>query len=166
MRWSSYPSNLCLPIQSSERRICITYIGTGCPEKLWMPCPWKCSRSGWMWLWSTWPSGGCPWPWKVGWNQIIFKRLSNPNLSMIPLFVDIWYQSLAIPSNSNVLTPLNLAFCHLHVATYSWLKLGKTLNFQVSYRVGARNTHHRTVQRMKIDEEISLFKLPYQTRLY
>ncbi|GAB0179741.1 hypothetical protein GRJ2_000439400 [Grus japonensis] len=22
--------------------------GTGCPEKLWMPPPWKCSRPGWM----------------------------------------------------------------------------------------------------------------------
>lgn len=20
----------------------------GCPEKLWTPCPWKCSRSGWL----------------------------------------------------------------------------------------------------------------------
>lgn len=21
--------------------------GTSCPEKLWMPCPWKCSVPGW-----------------------------------------------------------------------------------------------------------------------
>jgi len=24
--------------------------GAGCPEKLWMPPPWKCSRPGWMGL--------------------------------------------------------------------------------------------------------------------
>ena len=23
-------------------------IGTGCPEKLWLPPPWQCSRPGWM----------------------------------------------------------------------------------------------------------------------
>jgi len=22
--------------------------GTGCPEKLWLPPPWQCSRPGWM----------------------------------------------------------------------------------------------------------------------
>jgi len=25
--------------------------GTGCPEKLWMPRPWRCSRAGWMGPW-------------------------------------------------------------------------------------------------------------------
>jgi len=30
---------------------------TGCPHKLWMPHPWRHSRSGWMGLWATWPSG-------------------------------------------------------------------------------------------------------------
>jgi len=24
--------------------------GTGCPEKLWLPPPWQCSRPGWMGL--------------------------------------------------------------------------------------------------------------------
>jgi len=24
--------------------------GTGCPKKLWMPCPWKCARPGRMGL--------------------------------------------------------------------------------------------------------------------
>jgi len=41
--------------------------GTGCPEKLWMPPPWKCSRPGWMGLWATWSSGRCPCPWQGGW---------------------------------------------------------------------------------------------------
>jgi len=28
--------------------------GRGCPEKVRMPSPWKCSRPGWMGLWATW----------------------------------------------------------------------------------------------------------------
>jgi len=28
--------------------------GTGCPEKLWMPHPWRCSRPGWMGPWAAW----------------------------------------------------------------------------------------------------------------
>ena len=38
------------------------------PERLWMPHPWKCLRPGWMGLWATWSSGGCPCPWQGGWN--------------------------------------------------------------------------------------------------
>ena len=30
--------------------------------------PWKCSRPGWMGLWATWSSGGCPCPQQGGWN--------------------------------------------------------------------------------------------------
>jgi len=42
--------------------------GTGCPERLWLPPPWKCSRPGWMGFWATWSSGRCPCPWQGGWN--------------------------------------------------------------------------------------------------
>ena len=34
--------------------------GTGCPEKLGMPHPWKCSRPGWMGLGATSSGGRCP----------------------------------------------------------------------------------------------------------
>uniref|UniRef100_A0A8C2T0S5 Elastin n=1 Tax=Coturnix japonica TaxID=93934 RepID=A0A8C2T0S5_COTJA len=27
--------------------------GTGCPGRLWMPRPWRCSRPGWMGPWAT-----------------------------------------------------------------------------------------------------------------
>ena len=57
--------------------------GTGCPEKLWLPPPWQCSRPGWMGLWATLSSGRCPWSWQGWWNQIVFKVTSNPNHSMI-----------------------------------------------------------------------------------
>lgn len=34
--------------------------GLSCPEKLYMPHPWKCLRPGWLGLWAAWSSGGCP----------------------------------------------------------------------------------------------------------
>jgi len=37
-----------------------------------LPPPWKCSRPGWMEVWATWSSGGCPCSWQGGWNQMIF----------------------------------------------------------------------------------------------
>jgi len=30
--------------------------GTGCPEMLWIPCPWRCLRPDWMGTWAIWPS--------------------------------------------------------------------------------------------------------------
>uniref|UniRef100_A0A672U6S9 EGF-like domain-containing protein n=1 Tax=Strigops habroptila TaxID=2489341 RepID=A0A672U6S9_STRHB len=39
--------------------------GTGCPEKLWLPHPWQCSRPGWtQGLGATCSSGRCPCPWQ------------------------------------------------------------------------------------------------------
>jgi len=50
-------------------------------------CNWKDAaaalRPGWMGLWATWSSGGCPCSWQGGWNQMIFKVPSNPYHSMI-----------------------------------------------------------------------------------
>ena len=40
--------------------------GTGCPEKMWMPCPWGRLRPIWMALWAAWPSGCLPK--QGGWN--------------------------------------------------------------------------------------------------
>ena len=38
--------------------------GTGCPDRLWMHHPWRCSRPGWMGPWAAWSSikGVCWWP--------------------------------------------------------------------------------------------------------
>ena len=33
---------------------------TGCPERRWMPCPWRHLRSGWTRLWAAWSSWRCP----------------------------------------------------------------------------------------------------------
>ena len=45
--------------------------GTGCPERLWMPHPWRCSRPGWMGPWAAWSSkwGGW-WPCPAGGLEI------------------------------------------------------------------------------------------------
>lgn len=42
-----------------------------CPEKFWMPHPWKLSRPDWMGLWVAWSSG------------MFFRIPSNPNNSVI-----------------------------------------------------------------------------------
>ena len=87
--WGAHPGTTAL--------LCDTYssaihwgwwnTGTGCPEKLWLPPPWNCSRPGWMELWATWSGGRCPCSWQEGWKQGIFKVPSNPNHSVILWFI-------------------------------------------------------------------------------
>jgi len=61
--------------------------GTGCPERLWMPHLWRCSKQSWMEPWGTWPStwfsGGQSCLWQVGWNVMILELSSNPGHSVI-----------------------------------------------------------------------------------
>lgn len=70
--------------------------GTGCPERLRMLHPWRCSRPVWMGPWATWSStrSGGWWPclWQEGWNMMIFGVHSNPSHSMIVWIPDspIW----------------------------------------------------------------------------
>jgi len=56
---------------------------TGCPEKLWLPPPWQCSRPGWSGLWAAWSGGRCPCPWQGAWDYMTFKTPSNAHHSMI-----------------------------------------------------------------------------------
>jgi len=60
---------------------------TGCPDRLWMHCPWRCSRPGWMGPWAAWSSIKCGgwWPcllW-LGWTSMILEVPSNPGHSVI-----------------------------------------------------------------------------------
>ena len=61
--------------------------GMGCPERLWMLHPCRCSRPGWMGSWATWSStrSGGRWPclWQGGWKLMILGVPSNPSYSMI-----------------------------------------------------------------------------------
>ena len=66
--------------------------GTGCPERLWMPHPWRCSRPGWMGPWAAWSSiryeGWWPCLWQGGWSLMILQVPSNPSHSMILRFYE------------------------------------------------------------------------------
>ena len=59
-----------------------------CPEKLWLPHPWRCSRPGWMGPWAAWSSikqeGWWPCLWQGGWSFMILEVPSNPGHSVIP----------------------------------------------------------------------------------
>ena len=61
--------------------------GTGCPERLWMPHLWRCSKPGWMGPWAAWSSITCGgwWPclWQGGWRFMIHEVSSNPSHSVI-----------------------------------------------------------------------------------
>jgi len=65
---------------------------TGCPERLWMPLTWRCSRPGWMGPWAAWPSNKCggwqPCLWRGGWSFMILVVHSNPSHSMIVWLYD------------------------------------------------------------------------------
>ena len=64
--------------------------GTGCPERLLMPHPWKHSRSSWTGLWATWSSWRCPCLLQGGWTRWPLKVTSNPNHSVILSSVFMW----------------------------------------------------------------------------
>ena len=51
-----------------RRKSLLWGIGMGCPRKLWMLHPWRCSRPGWTEPWVIWFSVRCPCPWQGGWN--------------------------------------------------------------------------------------------------
>jgi len=60
----------------TDSQICYNH-WTGCPEKLWMPHPWRNSRTGWIGLWAAWTGGWQPYPRQGSWNRVIFKILSK-----------------------------------------------------------------------------------------
>lgn len=74
---------------------------TGCPEKLWMPHPWKCSNHVWMGLWATWSSWRCPCPWQAGWNHMMLKVPPNSSHSM-----NLWLKTIKTLRTSNLIKHL------------------------------------------------------------
>ena len=63
--------------------------GTGCPEKLWVPRPWKCSRPVWVGPWAPWAGGVQPCLWE--------GRLKLENLHG-PVQLNLCYNNLAMGS--------------------------------------------------------------------
>ena len=57
-----------------------------CPERLWMPLPWRCSRPGWMGPWAAWSSirygAWRPCLQQGGRSLVILEVPSNPDHSM------------------------------------------------------------------------------------
>jgi len=58
-----------------------------CPERLWILCPWRCSRPGWMGPWTAWSviryGGWWPCLWQAGWSFVILEVPSNLSHSVI-----------------------------------------------------------------------------------
>jgi len=46
-----------------------------CPEKLWVPHPWRHSRPGWMGPWAARAAGGQPYPWQGVGAERAFRSL-------------------------------------------------------------------------------------------
>ena len=86
-----------------------------CPERLWMPHPWRCSRPGWMGPWAAWSSIRCeswqPCTQQRVWSLMILEVPSNPSHSKI-----LWFSSFldvrAIQVCSDV-QPASWIFTHL-----------------------------------------------------
>ena len=64
-----------------------------CPERLWMPHPWRHSRPGWMGPWAAWSGIKCGgwWPclWQGGWSFMILEVPSKLGHSVILQFYDL-----------------------------------------------------------------------------
>lgn len=56
--------------------------GTGCPERWWIPLPWKHLRSDWTGSWVTSSSWRGPYSLQGNWADLS-KILSNPNYSIL-----------------------------------------------------------------------------------
>ena len=54
-----------------------------CPERWWMPHPWKHPRSGWMGLRATWSRCRCPCSLQGRWTRWPLRDSSNSNEYMI-----------------------------------------------------------------------------------
>ena len=76
--------------------------GPGCPEKLWVPNPWRCSRPGWMGPWAVWAGGRQPCLQQgTGTRLCIFEVPSSPT-SSIQIEFNSWLESQASGSLSAV----------------------------------------------------------------
>jgi len=81
-------------------KLFIQCTGTGCPERCWMPHPWRHSHSGWMGPWPTWCSCRCACSMQGSWTRWPLKVPSNSNDSMIQWYL---HQFLAALWEGNLL---------------------------------------------------------------
>jgi len=87
------PSTMCFNTFSRRKKFSISVTlflsGYNCPERLWMPHPWRCSRPGWMGPWAAWSSIKC---WRLvarpvagDWSFMILEVPSSPSHSVITI---------------------------------------------------------------------------------
>lgn len=81
-------------------------IGIGCPQRLGMPQPWKCTIPGWMELSATWSIGRCPWPWQGDETRQSVRSLPNQTKSN-PSMILFWpgLSSACLLSDSKHMLP-------------------------------------------------------------
>ena len=102
--------------------------GTGCPERLWMPHPWRCSRPAWMGAWAAWSSikwGGW-WPclWWGSWRFMILEVPSNPGHSVILWFTVNGYLCAKYRRHC----PRQISSSQRHTRRYAYETLWKDYN--------------------------------------
>jgi len=102
--------------------------GTGCPERLWMLHPWRCSRPGWMEPWATWSSTRSG---AGDWSLMILGVPSNPSRSMILWFPVRWYQSKDLLRSSCWFSLQTL----LGYTVTTVLKLGTPFSFDMTVKM-------------------------------
>jgi len=72
-------------------KLFIQCTGTGCPERCWMPHPWRHSHSGWMGPWPTWCSCRCACSVQGSWTRWPVRVYCNSNDYMI-----LWYMLIIV----------------------------------------------------------------------
>ena len=79
-----------------------------------LPCPWRCSRPGWMGPWAAWSSIKCGgwWPclWQGCWSFVILEVPSNPSRS-----VNLWF---SFSLKQSFLQPLCFIVCSYFSSSY------------------------------------------------
>ena len=131
--------------------------GTGCPERLWMPCPWWRSRPDWMGPWAAWSGIKCGswWPclwWGGGasWSLIlcIFKHFCRAGYFLPPL----WGHRILVSSvvrRDNISTCVPGSSLPCLSTTYSLLiKRGVSI-FSVLLQMGIPYAHNQFEQSVR-----------------
>lgn len=91
-----------------------------CPEKLWMPLPWRCSRQGWMGPWIAWAGGEQPCPLQGVGTWVSFKVSSNPSSSLI--LWEVYQFTWRLPTKVGIYSSkrlLCIKFLH-HQCIFMW----------------------------------------------
>lgn len=88
-----------------------TGTGTGCPEKVWMSHPQRCSRPSWIGPCGTWCGGRCPCSLQGLGTRRPLRSLPTP--AMLWLLVSLLFSASSTTRNVPQFHPWNLKTEHL-----------------------------------------------------